>query len=102
MEETGNEVWFGGDGSVGIGMERDLRVLGKELLENSKKGIGIFQRIQHDGLFPFRITWTRTVLQYGGKRSIEERKVHETNAAQISIWLVFSNGFAETGEDDLG
>ena len=74
----------------------DSRAVGEELFQDTKKRIGVVQRsnslsVRRGG-----------VLQDSGDAGFQEGKVHQANAAQVRLLLVFGNDLAKSSNDILG
>ena len=78
--------------TAGLGGSRRV---GKELLKNSKKRAGVLEGSN------FLSVNAGRVLQDGGDAGLQERKIHETDAAQIGFLLVLCDNFAKSSDDIL-
>jgi hypothetical protein len=68
--------------------------VGKELLKDAKKTVGVVKRSNRIGTMS-----DRGVLHNGGDASLEERKIHETNAAEVRFLLVFRDNLGQSSNN---
>ena len=70
------------------------RRVGEELLKDTKKTVGVVERSKRSGTIG-----DRRVLHNGGDAGLEERKVHEADAAKVRFLLVLGDNLGQSSNN---